>query len=598
MKKQVMIVILTFLLTGIFTGCGITKESPARDGMAQQESSGQTQETTNKTQDTSASAKEDIEKDVHDKNTEPFDRNAATEDENVESYTSLEEYALLLNLGMLSYTDISYVRRQEDDMLFFMSEGLEKSDGVKAGTLDYEIFDFDKDGENELVTIDLSEHPTKWSLEVSVYEYKDEQIKKKDTGTLFENLFSAGIDSGDVRLLLKDEKYLIMDASQLSFLSADGIGYKIKAYSYNGESLIRMAEYEIAGSDFYETGKNATELVDQLNTMGLSKSAASVYDRDTFRICMADEGLKALSKIQIMHSYLTTDKTHQYDPWASVEYIEGLEDVTAFVFPDSHIEKLTEADFVDKTVQELRIARNEIYARYGWSYQDEKLANLFQQRAWYAPSENVADEILTEVERYNVQLISEMEKKVKEKKDGENLQNVTALSKQDLEAFQEYFNAVENNGFLSSRFKDVRDVNLHEVFYNGAGLTFDGDVDAVVDYYLHTYGEEELQTDLTIIRKDDIQSFLKAKTGLNLAAFNCHFSYLYVPNQAVYAQCHGDTNYCAYDVLEGYVCEDGETYIIYARSQWEETDSHTIKVTLKKNAQDYMLVSVESSRDN
>ena len=62
------------------------------------------------------------------------------------------------------------------------------------------------------------------------------------------------------------------------------------------------------------------------------------------------------------------------------------------------------------TKGQLRIARNEIYARYGWQFESPDLDTYFNDRSWYVPSENIDDTILSEVELANLELLKEAEK--------------------------------------------------------------------------------------------------------------------------------------------------------------------------------------------
>lgn len=64
---------------------------------------------------------------------------------------------------------------------------------------------------------------------------------------------------------------------------------------------------------------------------------------------------------------------------------------------------------------ELRLARNEIYARHGYIFKDQELQKYFESKSWYTPvSPSVAqnmvwDDILNEYERYNLNTIKNME---------------------------------------------------------------------------------------------------------------------------------------------------------------------------------------------
>ncbi|MFR0077095.1 MAG: YARHG domain-containing protein [Blautia sp.] len=58
----------------------------------------------------------------------------------------------------------------------------------------------------------------------------------------------------------------------------------------------------------------------------------------------------------------------------------------SYIFPDSASRELTEADFADKTEWELKVARNEIYARHGRIFDTPGLDSHFRSKSWYIPS--------------------------------------------------------------------------------------------------------------------------------------------------------------------------------------------------------------------
>ncbi len=84
------------------------------------------------------------------------------------------------------------------------------------------------------------------------------------------------------------------------------------------------------------------------------------------------------------------------------------------IFPDSDVEKLTEADLEGLSSEELRIARNEIYARRGRIFVDKELQAHFEQMEWYSPmftADEFDESVLNENELYNLKLIGDYEKK-------------------------------------------------------------------------------------------------------------------------------------------------------------------------------------------
>lgn len=83
-----------------------------------------------------------------------------------------------------------------------------------------------------------------------------------------------------------------------------------------------------------------------------------------------------------------------------------------YVFPNSNTQLLTEADLQGKTAEQLRIGRNEIYARHGRKFNDEALQNYFNSKSWYSGTieANAFDEgVLNEFEKKNADFISSHE---------------------------------------------------------------------------------------------------------------------------------------------------------------------------------------------
>ena len=107
-----------------------------------------------------------------------------------------------------------------------------------------------------------------------------------------------------------------------------------------------------------------------------------------------------------------------YTYWPYGEASEGYWDMTAetaqvdlyeeFILPYSDTQYLTEADLEGLTKEECRLARNEIYARYGYIFDDENLQAYFESCGWYAPKiepDGFSIDYFNEYEKYNLELI-------------------------------------------------------------------------------------------------------------------------------------------------------------------------------------------------
>lgn len=79
-----------------------------------------------------------------------------------------------------------------------------------------------------------------------------------------------------------------------------------------------------------------------------------------------------------------------------------------YVIPDSQSRRLTPDDLANLSSSQLRIARNEIYARHGRRFKSADLAEYFARMNWYRPLHD--DVSLSPIERANVELIGKYEK--------------------------------------------------------------------------------------------------------------------------------------------------------------------------------------------
>lgn len=505
------------------------------------------------------------------------------------------EYALHLNGSNLDGVSFTYTKTEDGT---WQRSSLDDSLFQVAGNLDFVLRDFDGDGNEELLTYDMEKRDGDWAVTVSMYEQKDGQVQKADTKTLLEKAFSF-CDSGDVRFFLKDDKYICMDSGLSCFVIADGMQYAVKAYSYNGEKLVEMANEELQGSDFYEVGHSMTEYVDQLNTMGFSKTAAAVYDRDVLRVCAADSGITFLSKILLHHSYLEEDKTWAYDPYAYMEFVEGEEAEDAYVLPESNEKELSADELRDLGEDRLQIARNEIYARYGRSFQDEALAQYFQKKAWYCQSETIDDTVLSETELANRDLILQAEQNAALEDRMLPEQYQPAYEKQDTETeknMEDLLNTTAYNGFLSRTYQNVKDAELGEIFYNGAGIS--GSAGALQEElkaeYLKVSGQAEIYTDFMALSEQEMEVLLQNETGLSMADFNHRIGWYYLPAYGAFAKEVSDTNFKQIEVQDVYYNKAADVYSVLYRTPGimdENGEEGLYRVTLKQTGDHWQIMA-------
>ena len=81
--------------------------------------------------------------------------------------------------------------------------------------------------------------------------------------------------------------------------------------------------------------------------------------------------------------------------------------VRQFIIADSDQRALSWDELTGLSGSELRVARNEIYARHGRIFKDQQLAQYFSQFSWYSPTQTEVH--LSDLERKNVTLIQQAE---------------------------------------------------------------------------------------------------------------------------------------------------------------------------------------------
>lgn len=595
MKKRVSFLVLALLIA--ISGCGKSESSLNGQDSSEEINANGTGEDGEQTK-TGAGDAADKEADTADAKQnadKPGEEQVDQTKGTVDAENALAEYALHLNGSSLDGVSFTYTKT-EDGM--WQRSSLDDSPFQTAGNLDFVLRDFDGDGNEELLTYDMEKRDGDWAVTASMYEQKDGQVQKADTKTLLEKAFSF-CDSGDVRFFLKDDKYICMDSGLSCFVIADGMQYAVKAYSYNGEKLVEMANEELQGSDFYEVGHSMTEYVDQLNTMGFSKTAAAVYDRDVLRVCAADNGITFLSKILLHHSYLEEDKTWAYDPYAYMEFVEGEEAEDAYVLPESNEKELSADELRDLGEDRLRIARNEIYARYGRSFQDEALAQYFQKKAWYCQSETIDDTILSETELANRDLILQAEQNAALEDRMLPEQYQPAYEKQDTETeknMEDLLNTTAYNGFLSRTYQNVKDAELGEIFYNGAGIS--GSAGALQEElkaeYLKVSGQAEIYTDFMALSEQEMEVLLQNETGLAMADFNHRIGWYYLPTYGAFAKEVSDTNFKQIEVQDVYYNKAADVYSVLYRTPGimdEDGEEGLYRVTLKQTGDHWQIMA-------
>ena len=85
-----------------------------------------------------------------------------------------------------------------------------------------------------------------------------------------------------------------------------------------------------------------------------------------------------------------------------------------YILPSSSERMLSDDEVEMLTKEQLRLARNEIYARHGRKFKDAELQNYFDSKSWYVGTidpDDFAESMLTHIEKANIEVIQKYEKR-------------------------------------------------------------------------------------------------------------------------------------------------------------------------------------------
>lgn len=85
-----------------------------------------------------------------------------------------------------------------------------------------------------------------------------------------------------------------------------------------------------------------------------------------------------------------------------------------FVCPESYAKELQISDIENLSDEDLRLCRNEIYARYGFPFGVKDLSEHFEKLPWYKRNEKYDISMLSKIEKRNAKFISDYEKEREE----------------------------------------------------------------------------------------------------------------------------------------------------------------------------------------
>ncbi len=173
------------------------------------------------------------------------------------------------------------------------------------------------------------------------------------------------------------------------------------------DNVARVVAMPIANSS-YTNLSGTTKL-----TMVMLASLAE--DSERAEITYGYFGSNAAPQYEAEDSSVNTNVPVQYEVQEPSTVTDALEDDIdwTYIIPDSDSRYLDRAiDLSGMSTYELRLARNEIYARHGRKFSDPALQSYFNSKGWYAPTveaDQFDESCLNAYEKENLWVIKDVE---------------------------------------------------------------------------------------------------------------------------------------------------------------------------------------------
>lgn len=165
------------------------------------------------------------------------------------------------------------------------------------------------------------------------------------------------------------------------------------------------------------------------------------------------------------------------------------------------------------------------------------------------------------------------------------------LTKEEMKVFEEFFASSGSYGFLLSVYDTPEDVNLNEVFYNGAGMG-QGNASKEERAAYEKESEWPIEFDFQKLTYAQVDGLIQEKTGLSYEQMNHKLVWLYLPEYDAFYTQYSDTNYRKFTWLEGSCTKEGIYTLRY--TPYDSDDGYRMveyEVVLEKAGEEYQFRS-------
>ncbi len=215
------------------------------------------------------------------------------------------------------------------------------------------------------------------------------------------------IGAGSSQYYVNPDTYIFYDSNTRYLTDADVSGLSAQELCYAKNEIYARRGYIFASTELsdYFNGKNW-----YWGTADASSFNASVFNTyETSNVAFLQEKEYALAP----GGYALDQPGYTYQNIRSYSAGSVTQATSSdYIFYDSAVRYLSDAEVSPLSLQTLCYARNEIYARRGYIFQSQELRDYFESKTWYnptVPAESFTDSVFNSVEISNINLLKAYE---------------------------------------------------------------------------------------------------------------------------------------------------------------------------------------------
>lgn len=163
---------------------------------------------------------------------------------------------------------------------------------------------------------------------------------------------------------------------------------------------------QIKSGAFSEDGKSWIWTYENLTNIRIEKNKF-YSDQTNGEFVIYDNGKEKIKGLKVYQSWSGLTENGEYEIGTKSYQIDGY---YKGKYPQASKRLLQRDELIKMTKQDLKIMRNEIFARYGFKFQaGGEMEKYFKNREWYKGQYDNINNFLTDLEKENIKLLQQIE---------------------------------------------------------------------------------------------------------------------------------------------------------------------------------------------